>query len=106
MQIPSVVAEARAALDAGQCVVIGLQSTGEAAVDAAGLEPGPCSGFVSTTKEMLLRCARLPHTRGAHGEMEAGTPSALHTATVWGVEADTTPCTAQCSPPRCIMIGL
>lgn len=49
------VAEAREALAAGQCVVIGLQSTGEAAADAVGLEPGPAPGFVSPTKEMLLR---------------------------------------------------
>jgi hypothetical protein len=37
------------------CVVIGLQSTGEAAADAMGLEPGPLPGFVSPCKEMLLR---------------------------------------------------
>jgi hypothetical protein len=36
-------------------VVIGLQSTGEAAADAAGLEPGPVPGFVSTTRELLAR---------------------------------------------------
>jgi hypothetical protein len=37
------------------CVVIGMQSTGEAAADAMGLEPGPLPGFVSPCKEMLLR---------------------------------------------------
>ncbi len=49
------VAEAKAALQQGMCVVIGLQSTGEAAADAIGLEPGPVPGFVSTTKELLYR---------------------------------------------------
>ena len=29
LKVPAVVAEAKAALDAGHCVVIGLQSTGE-----------------------------------------------------------------------------
>lgn len=37
------------------CVVIGLQSTGEAAADALCLAPGPLPGFVSPAKEMLLR---------------------------------------------------
>lgn len=54
-QVPCVVAEARAALQQGMCVVIGLQSTGEAAADAIGLEPGPVPGYVSTTKELLYR---------------------------------------------------
>lgn len=54
-QVPSVVREARAALEAGQAVVIGLQSTGEAAADALGLEPGQACGFVSTTRELLSR---------------------------------------------------
>jgi hypothetical protein len=47
--------QAKAALASGMCVVIGLQSTGEAAADAMGLEPGPLPGFVSPCKEMLLR---------------------------------------------------
>ncbi|GIL61313.1 hypothetical protein Vafri_15702 [Volvox africanus] len=55
LKVPAVVSEAREALAAGQCVVIGLQTTGEAAADAVGLEPGPVPGFVSPTKEMLLR---------------------------------------------------
>ncbi|EFJ50138.1 hypothetical protein VOLCADRAFT_58526, partial [Volvox carteri f. nagariensis] len=55
LKVPTVVSEAREALAAGQCVVIGLQSTGESAADAVGLEPGPVPGFVSPTKEMLLR---------------------------------------------------
>jgi hypothetical protein len=47
--------QAKNALLASHCVVIGLQSTGEAATDAAGLEPGPVAAFVSTTRELLLR---------------------------------------------------
>ena len=49
------VAEAQAAIAAGQAVVIGLQTTGEAAADAMQLEPGQMCGFVSTTRELLLR---------------------------------------------------
>eukprot|EP00198_Chlamydomonas_reinhardtii_P004216 XP_001693552.1 predicted protein [Chlamydomonas reinhardtii] len=56
VRVPTVVAEARAALEAGDCVVIGLQTTGEAAADACGLEAGQAvAGWVSPTKEMLLR---------------------------------------------------
>lgn len=47
---------AEAALAAGHCVVVGLQSTGEAASDATGLQPGAAlPGFLSTTKELLCR---------------------------------------------------
>lgn len=55
LQVPVVAAEAQAALAAGQAVVIGLQSTGEAAADAMQLEPGQACGFVSTTRELLSR---------------------------------------------------
>lgn len=55
LQVPIVTAEAQAALAAGQAVVIGLQSTGEAAADAMQLEPGQTCGFVSTTRELLTR---------------------------------------------------
>ncbi|KAF6265497.1 hypothetical protein COO60DRAFT_1623874 [Scenedesmus sp. NREL 46B-D3] len=55
LKLDTVMAEAKAALASGMCVVIGLQSTGEAAADAMGLEPGPLPGFVSPCKEMLLR---------------------------------------------------
>lgn len=54
-QVPVVVAEARAAIAAGQAVVIGLQTTGEAAADAMQLEPHQACGFVSTTRELLSR---------------------------------------------------
>ena len=39
--MPAVVAEAKAALDAGHCVVIGLQSTGEVSV-CEGVCEGVC----------------------------------------------------------------
>lgn len=55
LKVPAVVDEARGALAAGQCVVIGLQTTGEAAADAMGLEPGPVAGWVSPTRELLRR---------------------------------------------------
>lgn len=55
VQVPMVVKEAQAALDAGCAVVIGLQSTGEAAVDAMGVEPGDVCGWVSTTRQLLSR---------------------------------------------------
>ncbi|DBA97285.1 hypothetical protein WJX77_012218 [Trebouxia sp. C0004] len=55
LKVPIVAAEAKAALAAGQAVVIGLQSTGEAAADAMQLEPGQMCGFVSTTRELLSR---------------------------------------------------
>ena len=55
MQVPTIVAEAKQALAAGMAVVIGLQTTGEAAADALGLEPGAVCGFVSTTQETLAR---------------------------------------------------
>ena len=55
LQIPFVVKEAAQALTQGHCVVIGLQSTGEAAAEALGLEPGSCCGFYSTAKELILR---------------------------------------------------
>ena len=54
-QVPIVAAEAQAALAAGQAVIIGLQSTGEAAADAMQLEPGQACGFIATTRELLTR---------------------------------------------------
>ena len=49
------VEEAKRALATGHAVVIGLQATGEAAADAMALEPGEPCGWVSVTREMLLR---------------------------------------------------
>uniref|UniRef100_A0A061SNZ4 Nuclear helicase mop-3 sno (Dead-box superfamily) n=1 Tax=Tetraselmis sp. GSL018 TaxID=582737 RepID=A0A061SNZ4_9CHLO len=54
-KVPTVVREAKAALAEGFCVVIGLQTTGEAAAEALALEPGAQCGWVSTTREMLER---------------------------------------------------
>lgn len=53
------VEEAKRALASGQAVVIGLQATGEAAADALALEPGEACGWVSVTREMLLRFVTL-----------------------------------------------
>ncbi|KAF5837835.1 P-loop containing NTP hydrolase pore-1-domain-containing protein [Dunaliella salina] len=55
LKVPRVVAEAKEAIQKGYCVVVGLQTTGEAADASLGLEPGPVPGMVSTTKEMLVR---------------------------------------------------
>lgn len=64
--------QAKAALASGMCVVIGLQSTGEAAADAMGLEPGPLPGFVSPCKEMLLRFIQLNFPEHAAQSPEGG----------------------------------
>ncbi|KAJ1450345.1 P-loop containing NTP hydrolase pore-1-domain-containing protein [Pelagophyceae sp. CCMP2097] len=50
-KVPFVVAEAKAALAAGQCVVIGLQSTGEAGLDAVMREMGKQPG--DTVKDFV-----------------------------------------------------
>lgn len=55
MKVPTVVREAQEALAGGGCVVIGLQSTGEAAADALNLQPGETRGWVSVTREILLQ---------------------------------------------------
>lgn len=55
-KVPNVVQEAQRALAAGECVVIGLQSTGEAAMEALGLDPGAlCAEFVSTCREIAIQ---------------------------------------------------
>ncbi|KAK9814268.1 hypothetical protein WJX72_003136 [[Myrmecia] bisecta] len=59
LKIPRVVQQAQHALAEGCAVVIGLQTTGEAAADSMGLEPGQVCGFVSTTKEMVMRFVQL-----------------------------------------------
>jgi hypothetical protein len=59
MQIPTVVAEAKKALEEGCSVVIGLQTTGEAAADAMGIQPGDTCGFVSTARELLSRFTKM-----------------------------------------------
>ena len=55
MQVPKVIEEAQRALRDNCAVVIGLQTTGEAAADALGLQPGQLCGFTSTVQEMLQR---------------------------------------------------
>ncbi|KAK7504954.1 hypothetical protein BaRGS_00003982 [Batillaria attramentaria] len=59
LKVPAVVAEAKAALDNGQCVVIGLQSTGEASLDQEAMSAKwECTGFVSVCRELLSRFVR------------------------------------------------
>ncbi|KAK3286832.1 hypothetical protein CYMTET_5621 [Cymbomonas tetramitiformis] len=56
IKVPTVIAEAQAALAEGCCVVIGLQSTGEAATDRSEAEAQPGGAarqFVSATRDML-----------------------------------------------------
>ena len=68
-------------------MVIGLQSTGEAAADSLGLQPGDLCGFISTTRQLLLHFveAHFPTTlaleesqqqgqgqEGEQGELEGG----------------------------------
>jgi hypothetical protein len=52
-KVPAVVARARTALAEGRCVVIGLQSTGEAATAALGARPGDAVGWVSSAAATL-----------------------------------------------------
>ena len=54
LQVPCVVSEAKAALEEGFAVVIGLQTTGEAAADQLKLAPGAFYGeFISPTKQCM-----------------------------------------------------
>ena len=56
MKVPSIVKEAKAALQDGYCVVIGLQTTGEASLDAElDQNDGDIKGFISLTREILKR---------------------------------------------------
>ncbi|OWF49684.1 Protein strawberry notch [Mizuhopecten yessoensis] len=56
MKLPSVIKEAKEALEAGYCAVIGLQTTGEASLEAEiGKNKGEITGFVSLCREILLR---------------------------------------------------
>ena len=79
------VEEAKRALLAGQAVVIGLQATGEAAADAMALAPGEPCGWVSVTREMLLRFVDLhfptqyeANPKGAAKNTELGQMLACH----------------------------
>eukprot|EP00891_Asterochloris_glomerata_P001845 jgi/Astpho2/1845/e_gw1.00038.339.1_t len=54
LKVPCVVSEAKAALEEGFAVVIGLQTTGEAAADQLKLAPGAFYGeFISPTKQCM-----------------------------------------------------
>jgi hypothetical protein len=47
-QVPTIVEQAKAALAEGHCVVIGMQTTGEAAAEALNLEPGCACGCATS----------------------------------------------------------
>eukprot|EP00049_Salpingoeca_infusionum_P014447 m.270271 g.270271 ORF g.270271 m.270271 type:complete len:1323 (+) comp15677_c0_seq4:246-4214(+) len=53
IKLPLVVSLARQALEAGQCVVIGLQSTGEASLNAALAQDAAPASFMSLAEEMV-----------------------------------------------------
>ncbi len=53
LKTTAVVCAAQDALQQGHCVVVGLQSTGEAALDALGCVPGQECGWVSTLRSMM-----------------------------------------------------
>ncbi|KAL5003970.1 hypothetical protein ScPMuIL_017426 [Solemya velum] len=56
MKVPTVLREAKEALDAGHCVVIGLQTTGEASLESElAKTKGTISGFLSLCREILSR---------------------------------------------------
>jgi hypothetical protein len=55
-------------------VVIGLQSTGEAATDSLHLQPGDVCGFISTTRQMLVQFveAHFPTTLALEQQQQEG----------------------------------
>ncbi|KAK2165679.1 hypothetical protein NP493_1355g00006 [Ridgeia piscesae] len=57
MKVPAIVTEAKTVLDSGHCVVIGLQTTGEASMDSElnKCKMAPLVGFVSLCREILTR---------------------------------------------------
>ena len=61
LKVPRVVAMVQAALEEGNCCVIGLQSTGEAATMSLKekLKPGDYVGSASTTQARRLSASRL-----------------------------------------------
>ena len=92
LKLPTVLAEVQAALDAGMCAVIGLQSTGEAATSALELMPGERTPFISVCRQMLARFVRDHFPVRVYGAEGASTQqmaaaSAAH-ATLMGFEAD------------------
>ena len=55
MKVPGLVKEVRSALKSGYAIIIGLQSTGEAAADALNLEPGCQCEFISVCREIMIQ---------------------------------------------------
>ncbi|KAK3094762.1 hypothetical protein FSP39_005887 [Pinctada imbricata] len=56
MKVPKIIEESRKALEEGNCVVIGLQTTGEASLESEMTKNrGSVSGFVSLCREILSR---------------------------------------------------
>ena len=55
MKVPAIVEETKKALEAGYCVVIGLQTTGEASLDSELTKKGNLIGFMSLCREILTR---------------------------------------------------
>ena len=78
MKVPAIVEEAKLALDQGHAVVIGLQSTGEAAADALDIQLGDSCGWVSVTKQILLHFVNnhFPTTKST----ASGTPVSIEDA--------------------------
>jgi hypothetical protein len=59
LKVRSIVGAGRAALARGECVVIGMQSTGEAGLSAAGVQAGDrCGELRSSAKDTLLSYLR------------------------------------------------
>lgn len=55
VKVPTIVKEARKAIADGYCVVVGLQTTGEASLDSEVSKGETLNDFVSTAREMLFR---------------------------------------------------
>lgn len=55
MKVPTIVKETKESLEAGCCVVIGLQTTGEASLDSELTKKGSLTGFMSLCREILTR---------------------------------------------------
>lgn len=54
MKVDAVIEEAKRSLEEGFAIVIGLQSTGEAAIESLDVKPGRSYNLVSVTREILL----------------------------------------------------
>lgn len=78
MKVPAIAEEAKVALEQGNAVVIGLQSTGEAAADALDIQLGDTCGWVSVTKQILLHFVNnhFPTTKST----ASGTPLSIEDA--------------------------